>query len=102
MSMPELKVTILEFVDPRFPGWVAAEFVDAEGRTHRIVDKVPLFTERMLDAESRYPQEGSTECIVVGRWRDVQGRDVLKIRCLASSNGDEEYIVLGSHLVGAP
>jgi hypothetical protein len=98
--MNELKVNIVEFVDSRFPGWVVAEFVDAEGRTHRIIDKWPIFTEKMLDADSAYPQGGSTECVVIERWSDERGREVVKIRCLESTEGKEEYVVLASQVTG--
>ena len=46
-------VQIMRYVDGHEPGWVECEFTDAEGRKHRIIDKVPIFTARPLDGASK-------------------------------------------------
>jgi hypothetical protein len=53
-----LFVQIVRFVDDRFPGWVACEFNDAASVLHVLIDKVPIFTTEVLDADSSFPQPG--------------------------------------------
>jgi hypothetical protein len=74
--MAELRVSIVRFVDPHQPGFVEVEFEDADGRIRRILDKVSIFTEKVLDAESQYPQAGSLRCAIQRRWRGNGGRDL--------------------------
>jgi hypothetical protein len=52
----ELAVQIVRFVDDSFPGWVACEFLDAEGRLHELVDKYPVFSAETLEPHSKYPR----------------------------------------------
>ncbi len=65
--MPHILVEIVDFVDSSQPGWVAGTFRDAEGQLHRIIDKIPLFTDANLWSDSVYPQPGIIECSVVER-----------------------------------
>ena len=46
--MPSLPVTIVRFVDETQPGIVECEFTDVYRRVHRLVNKVPIFSERDL------------------------------------------------------
>src|SRR5262249_22536051 len=74
-----LAVQIVRFVDEDQPGWVASEFVDADGKCHTIIDKVPIFTEEDLGATSDYPRRGSAQCEVLAQWRDTRGRELVRI-----------------------
>jgi len=56
--MPNLAVEIVRFVDDHQPGWVECEFIDAEGRRHTIIEKVPIVSPDKLDSTSEYPQSG--------------------------------------------
>lgn len=64
-DIQDLAVQIIRFVDDSFPGWVECEFTDATGRVHTIVDRYPIFTQQMLDADSQYPQSGAAQCEVL-------------------------------------
>ena len=81
------------------PGIVACEFVDAEGRRHILVGKVPIFsTEDSLDANSAYPRPGAVRCTVLRRWTDDQGRELLGIStaepdAVESTEELEEFVV---------
>ena len=55
-------------VDSHQPGWVECEFVDAEGRRHLIIEKVPVVTAEDLDADSEYPKSGTVRCEIVKRY----------------------------------
>ena len=61
------------------PPIVASEFVDAGSRTHTVIDKVWMFSDKTLDAESQYPQAGLIRCAVLAEWRDNGGRELVRI-----------------------
>ena len=99
----ELVVEIVRFVDDTQPGAVACEFVDAAGCRHTIIDKVPMFTVESLDAESQYPQPGVVRCVVLNRWLDATGRQVVRISTadpdvIESSEDLSEFVVLATQL----
>jgi hypothetical protein len=99
----ELAVQIMRFVDDPQPGVVAAEFVDAVGRRHTLIDKIHLFSEAMLDASSAYPQPGAVRCEVLLRKQDAQKREIVRITTLRpdsveSTEGLSEFEVLPPQL----
>lgn len=55
----DLAVDIVRFVEDYQPGIVEAEFVDAEGRRHKFIEKVPILSAADLVAESNYPRRGA-------------------------------------------
>jgi hypothetical protein len=102
-STQNLSVQIVRFVDDRFPGWVACEFVDANSLRHVLIDKVPVFTDEPLDAASSYPQPGSAPCEVLARWQDTQGRELVRVTIarpvgMESTEGLSEFVVAGAQL----
>jgi|SRR5580693_8543397 hypothetical protein len=102
-QLAQLAVQIVRFVDDAFPGWVACEFEDAHGRTHTFIDKVPTFSDMVLDAESLYPQPGSVGCEIVARWKDASGGELLRIStskpyCITSTEELSDFIVLRSQV----
>ena len=101
--MENLIVNITRFVDGSFPGWVECEFVDADGRLHKVIDKFPVLSLEVLDENSRYPQLGTNPCEVLGRCRDDRGRDIARITTqrpywIESIEGLTEFVVLPSML----
>ena len=78
-ELGELALTIVRWVDDYQPGIVACEFVDADGRRHTLIDKVPMFSTDALDATSTYPLWGAVRCTVLRRWTDALGRELLRI-----------------------
>ena len=99
-NIHNLSVEIVRFVDERFPGWVASQFVDANNVLHTIIDKVPIFTTELLDENSRYPQSGSMSCEVLARWQDNSGRRLVRIAThgMESTDGLSEFVVGASQL----
>jgi hypothetical protein len=96
-------VEIVRFVDKHQPGFVECELVDAEGRKHKFMDKVPIFTAQDLDSSSAYPQSGSVRCEVLAEWRDPAGRALSQISTIRpddveSSEGLSEFIVLSQQV----
>ena len=95
-----LAVEIVRFVDESFPGWVECQFADAAGRVHTMVEKYPIVTAQMLDADSQYPQSGEVRCEVLDRSEDARGRKIVRIRLngIESTEGLSEFVVLADDL----
>jgi hypothetical protein len=102
-KIQNLTVQITRFIDDRFPGWVECEFMDAEGRKHRLIDKVPIFSTEALTAASTYPQFGIARCEVLTHWQDARGRELSRVTTarpddIESTEGVSEFIVLSAQL----
>jgi hypothetical protein len=102
-STQNLTVQIVRFVDDRFPGWVACEFVDANSLRHVLIDKVPIFTDELLGPTSSYPQLGCAPCEVLARWQDTQGRELVRVTLarpvgMESTEGLSEFVVTTTQL----
>jgi hypothetical protein len=74
-----VSVQITDYVDDHFPGFVSCALRDADERTWRFVDKVPIFSLAPLTGRSTYPQPGEIRCQVVSRSVDPSGRTVVRI-----------------------
>jgi hypothetical protein len=104
--MPELIVQIVRFVDEAFPGWAEAQFVDAQGQRHSLIDKIPIFTGEYLWTDSKYPAAGSVGCEVLERYQDENGQEVLRISTekpgfVESTKGLTEFVVPASLISSA-
>ena len=104
--MDQLAVQIVRFVDDAQPGIVACEFEDANGRRHTLIDKVPIFTDMILDANSIYPKTGTARCEILRRWKDVTGRELLRVTTakpdgIMSTEDLSEFVALSSHISSA-
>ena len=101
--MDLLKVSIVQFVLEHQPNIVRCEFVDAEGRTHSLIDKVPIFYCDYLDADSRYPTPGRVRCTVLERWRDSGERELVRISTkepdgVESTQEVSDFVVLATQI----
>jgi len=74
-----LKVLITGFIDDHQPGWVECRFADAWGNEHIVQDKVPILTDKDLDTNSEYPQDGVIAFEFIKTWTDQDGRTIYKI-----------------------
>jgi|HubBroStandDraft_2_1064218.scaffolds.fasta_scaffold383053_2 hypothetical protein len=83
--MYSLLIQIVRFEDDHQPGWVAGEFVDAQGKVHTLIDKVPVLSDEDLNAASLYPRPGAVRIEVLSRSQDTHGRDVV---CVTTSIPD--------------
>ena len=102
-QLAHLDVTIVRFVDEYQPGFIACKFLDAIGRIHAFVGKVPIFSSEDLDASSEYPRQGAVRCSILEAWRDSEGRDLVCIStdepdAEQSTEGLTEFVVLDSQL----
>ena len=57
MTDLRVRATALRMTDDHFLGWIEVVVEDAEGRSHHIVEKVPVLTEDDLRADSVFPVE---------------------------------------------
>src|SRR5271156_3641939 len=98
-----LAVQIVRFVDEHQRGWVESQFVDAKGRRHAFLDKVPIFTAADLGPDSGYPQRGFVSCEISSQSRDALGRTVVNIRTdhVESTEGLSDFVVLSEQLSAA-
>jgi hypothetical protein len=69
-----ISVQIVRFTDASQPGWVECVLRDTSGREWLFADKIPIFTDATLDANSSYPQPGVIACEIVRQWTDEHGR----------------------------
>ena len=101
----DLVVQIVRFVQEHQPPVVACDFEDADGNCHTLIDKVLIFSNEWLTADSEYPQPGTVRCEVLDRWQDIDGQDVARITTnrpdhVESTKGISEFVVLYSQLSG--
>ena len=100
-----LKIEIVRFVDSHQPGWVEGQFLDTNGRCHKIIDKVPIFVDstNALDEDSVYPQPGDIACEILYTSKDESGRTVAHITvarpyAMESTDGLVEFDVWSSQV----
>jgi hypothetical protein len=105
--MHELAVQIVRFVDADQPGFVESVFVDAAGRRHTIVNKLPMFTADDLNAGSSYPTCGTVSCEILDRHRDQTGRKLVRISTakpyyIEATEGLSEFTVDADLMASTP
>ena len=91
-------------VDEHFPGFVECVLTDAEGRPHSFIEKVPVVTAEALRSTSEYPEEGGIRCTVERRWREPDGRAVVRVCTespdrVASTEGQTRFTVHDAQLI---
>ena len=74
-----IQVTINKFISNDQPGLVECSFTDAWGKLHLIQDKLPVFTELDIDANSQYPQKGVVGCEIIKKLEDQNGKSVYTV-----------------------
>jgi hypothetical protein len=99
-----VKILITSFIDDHQPGFVECKFYDAFGNQHIIQDKVPVVTDKHLDANSEYPQEGIIACEIVNERNDSNGQKIFTINTskpwgIETIDGLTEFDVLEEQLL---
>jgi len=81
--MDRVSVSILRYVADSFPGFVECLLVDADGREHHFIEKVPVIGGRPdLSIDSVFPQPGHIGCTVQDEWIDERGRELVRVHTL--------------------
>ena len=94
ISAKAVAVQIVRFVMQHQPGIVEGEFVDVDGRLHKVVDKCAMMTTEDLWSDSSYPQDGVFPCEVLSTWIDDQGRLLAKIAICVRDESEERLATL--------
>ncbi|MEQ1554734.1 MAG: hypothetical protein ABL929_11175 [Ferruginibacter sp.] len=77
--MKAIKIKITSFISNDQPGFVECKFYDALNIEHIVQDKVPIVTEKNLDMDSSYPQEGVIACEILKEWIDENNRIIITV-----------------------
>lgn len=57
MAEATIRATAVRWINDHFPGLIEVEISDAEGQTHRVIEKVPVLTTSHITAASNFPLE---------------------------------------------
>lgn len=63
--MKAIKIQIVKLISNDQPCFVECRFYDAMNKEHIIQDKVPIITDKLLNANSEYPQEEIIACVII-------------------------------------
>jgi len=77
--MSAIKIKITKYISDDQPGFVECTFDDAWNKVHIVEDKVPIVTEKYLDANSDYPQDGVVACEILKESKDAEGRTIFTV-----------------------
>lgn len=77
--MKAIKILITDFIDEHQPGFVKCKFYDALGKQHIVLEKIPVVTDKYLDINSAYPQDGVIACEVIEEGESLNGQKIFKI-----------------------
>ncbi|WP_431046527.1 hypothetical protein [Roseateles sp. L2-2] len=72
-------IQISRFVDDHEPGFIECVLVDAFGKSHVFIEKVPVVTTEDLRSTSTYPRPGTLDGEIVAGWIDHSGRALMRI-----------------------
>lgn len=101
-----LKLQVVRCVDESFPGWAECQLLDAGGRRHVIVEKVPVLFVDWLGPGTPLPQDAEARCEILESWRDAQGRELTRVTTarpdwIETTEGLVEFVVEKSQVVSA-
>ena len=77
--MKVISIKITKFISDDQPGFVECKLNDVRDKEHNVQVKVPIVTEKYLDANSDYPQGGLIACEIIKQWIDDDKRSILTI-----------------------
>ena len=77
--MRAIKIKIVSFISNDQPGFVECSFFDAWKKEHRVQEKIPVVTEKDLDENSDYPQDGIIACEIIKIWTDKYNRKLYTV-----------------------
>lgn len=97
--MKAIRIKITSFISDDQSGFVECKFNDAWNKERTVQDKVPIVTEKYLDANSDYPQDDVIACEIIKQWIDEDGRKILTIStekplAVVTIDGLTEFVIL--------
>lgn len=102
--LPSIAIQIPRFIDEHQPGLVECVLLDANGVTHRFVEKAPVVSRLNLHSGSAYPCPGALGCELESEWKDDAGRSLVRVNTerpwhIESTGGETRFVILESQLV---
>lgn len=102
--MQALAVEISRFVDEQQPGFVECSLLDADGKKHLFIEKVPVVSLEDLRANTEYPKPGVVACETQDEWIDALGRTKVRVSTelpwhVESTEGETVFVVWAEQLV---
>lgn len=96
--MVRVRAAVTRWESDEVPGWIELSVVDAAGKDHRIVEKVPVLTTMEITSESAFPLEiwlgveaGQVHCDKVA---------VTFLHGIETVNGASELVVSAADVIG--
>ena len=77
--MKAIKINIKRLIETGYPGYAECSFYDASYNEHIVHEKIPIVTDKDLDENSKYPQEGIIACEVINEWKDITGKLIFTV-----------------------
>ena len=77
--MKAIKIKITKFISDDQPGFVECMFYDALNKKHIVQEKIPVITEKYLDVNSNYPQDGIIVCEIVNESGVLNGIKIVTV-----------------------
>jgi hypothetical protein len=74
-----IKIQIVKFISDDQSGFVECRFYDAMNKEHIVQDKVPIVTDKLLDANSAYPQDGIIACEIVNERKNTDEKIIVTV-----------------------
>lgn len=102
--MKAIRIKITSFISDDQPSFVECKFNDAWNKEHTVKDKVPIVTEKDLDANSEYPQDGVIACKIISKWKDKDERTIFSVTtekpwAVDTIDGLTEFDILEEQLI---
>jgi hypothetical protein len=96
--MPSLLVQIERFVDEHQPGFVECSLIDATGKKHSFVEKIPVVTTENLWSNSPYPRPGLRACQIEQEVQITNGEAIVQVSTelpwhIESTTGETKFVV---------
>lgn len=78
-DLKAIKIKITKFISDDQPGFVECMFYDALNKKHIVQEKIPVITEKYLDVNSNYPQDGVIACEIVNESGVLNGIKIVTV-----------------------
>ncbi len=76
LNMKAIKVKITRFISNNQLGFIECKFYDAFNNEHIIEDKIPVITNKNIDAYSKYPIDETISCEILDE-RNQDGKVII-------------------------
>lgn len=98
-----IAIQIERLVDEHQPGFVECRLIDALGKSHLFIEKIPVVTTANIRLDSTFPQVGEIACEIESEELDAEGRVLVHVNTarpwsIESTEGVSQFLVFLSQL----